>query len=165
MTEDPDTLIRKGLLLKDLRHRFGECVIGIPPLRERRGEIPLHARRALERCSERTQLDGPTGFTDGALALLCEGQYEGNVRQLEGVVLRAYLIARHAGAAEIDVGHIPGELTRGLHFKRHGDPEGNRLIVERVLGFTGGNAKKAARLLGVSRTTINAARRCRPRKP
>jgi DNA-binding NtrC family response regulator len=158
MTEDPDTLMRKGLLLKDLRYRFGECGIAIPSLCERRGEIPLLARRALQSCAERTKVDGPTEFSDAALALLCEGDYEGNVRQLEGIVLRAYLIARHRGACEIDVEHLPPQLTPRLQYRRHGDREANRTIVERTLRLSGGNVKRAARLLGVSRATINALR-------
>src|SRR6185503_357524 len=41
MTEEPDALMQRGQLLKDLRYRFGTCAIRIPPLRERRAEIPL----------------------------------------------------------------------------------------------------------------------------
>jgi two-component system response regulator HydG len=158
MTDDPDVLMRQGQLLKDLRYRFGSCAIGIPPLRERRGEIPLLARRALERCPAQTGVEGPTRFSDSALALLCEGEYLGNVRQLEGVVLCAYLFARDQGLAEIDVRHLPAGLSPCLEYKRHGDPEANRVVVERMLKMTGGNVKKAARLLGVSRNTLNAAR-------
>jgi DNA-binding NtrC family response regulator len=39
MTDDPDALMKQGVLLKDLRYRFGACAIRIPPLRERRTEI------------------------------------------------------------------------------------------------------------------------------
>ena len=161
MTEDPDVLMRHGVLLEDLRYRFGECAIRIPPLRERRDEIPLHAQRALERCAERTNLDGPSGLTDVAMGLLCEGEYPGNFRQLEGIVLRAYLVARHRGAREIAVEHLPPRLTGRLQYRRHGDPDANRKVVEKALQITGGNAKKAAELVGVSRTTVNVARRAR----
>ncbi len=161
MTEDPDTLMTKGLLLRDLRYRFGECGIAIPALRERRGEIPLHAQRVLQRCVEWTKIEGPIKFSEAALALLCEAEYDGNVRQLEGIVLRSFLIARYCGACQIDVEHLPPQLTPRLLYRRHGDLEANRMLVERVLRITGGNVKKAAQLLGVSRPTINAARRRR----
>jgi DNA-binding NtrC family response regulator len=59
MVDDPDTLMRKGVLLKDLRYRFGACAIAVPPLRERRREIPLLVERALQRCPATTGLDGP----------------------------------------------------------------------------------------------------------
>ncbi len=159
MTDDPDVLMQRGQLLKDLRYRFGACAIGIPPLRERRSEIPLLVHQALKRCPERTGVDGPTQFTEAALALLSEREYAGNVRELEGVVLCAYLFARDQGLAEIGVQHLPAELTPRLQYRRHGDPEKNRLVVERVLQITGGNVKKAAQRLGVSRTTVCAARR------
>ena len=158
MTDDPDVLMQRGQLLKDLRYRFGACAIGIPPLRERRSEIPLLVHRALKRCPQQTGVDGPTQFTDAALALLCEGEYTGNVRELEGVVLCAYLFARDQGLAEIGVQHLPAELTPRLEYKRRGDPEKNRLVVERVLQITGGNVKKAAQRLGVSRNTVTTVR-------
>jgi len=90
---------------------LGACAIGIPSLPECRAEIPLLAQRALQKCAEKTRLDGPTRFTDKALAVLCEGQYDGNVRQLEGSVLCAYLMARSDGSAEIDVEHLPPDLV------------------------------------------------------
>jgi len=163
MTDDPDVLMNKGLLLKDLRYRLGACAIEIPPLRERRAEISMLAQRALERCPQQTGVEGPAQFSDAVLALLCEREYGGNVRELEGIVLCAYLFARDQGSEEIDVQHLPAELTPRLQYKRRGDREENRIVVEKVLRITGGNVKKAARLLGVTRTTLNAVRRTRPR--
>jgi len=159
MTEEPDALMQRGQLLKDLRYRFGTCAIRIPPLRERRPEIRVLAQRALERCPQRTGVEGPTRFSDAALALLSEGQYPGNVRQLDGFVLQAYLIARIDGLAEIDVQHLSGELIHRVRYERRGDREGNRRVVERVLKITGGNVSKAAQLLGISRNTVHAVRR------
>ncbi len=158
MTDDPDVLMQRGQLVKDLRYRFGACAISIPPLRERRGEIRLLAQRALERCPETTRTDGPAGFSNAAMAMLYEGDYPGNVRQLEGFVLHAYLMARREGTTRIEVGHLPAELTPRLQYKRRGNRDENRAVVERVLRVTGGNVKQAARLLGVSRNTLNAAR-------
>ena len=163
MTDDPDTLTKKQKLLEDIRYRFGACDIWIPPLRERRMEIPFHAERTLQRCPEETGVDGPNAFTAAALQLLREGMYDGNVRQLEGIVLSAYLLARYQGAAEIDVGHFGTHLKPALRYRRHGDPEANRLVVARALQVTGGNVQKAAQLLGVSRNTVTGARRIRVR--
>ena len=158
MTESPDALMKNGVLLKDLRYRFGECGIRIPRLAERRDEIPLHAQRALQGCPIQTAVNGPTGFTDAALAFLCACAFDGNVRQLQGIVLRAYLIAGHSGAAQIGVEHFPEECRSDLCYTRHGNPDVNRRAVERALSLTGGNARAAAELLGVSRTTLNAMR-------
>jgi transcriptional regulator of acetoin/glycerol metabolism len=92
------------------------------------------------------------------MAMLYEGDYPGNVRQLEGCVLHGYLMAKREGAARIDLTHLPADLTRRLQYKRRGNRDENRAVVERVLRVTGGNVKKAARLLGVSRNTLNAVR-------
>jgi len=159
MTEAPDVLMQKGVLLRDLRFRFGECGIEMPPLRQRRTEIPLLAQRALEGCRQKTKVDGPTRFSDAAIGLLSDGEYEGNVRQLEGMVLSGYLVARARGAAQIDVDHLPVDSISVPPYRRHGGFEKNRAVVERALRITGGNVKQAAQLLGVSRTTVNVARR------
>jgi DNA-binding NtrC family response regulator len=158
MTEEPDALMKKGLLLKDLRYRFGACAIRMPPLRERRAEIPLLAKRALERCPEETKVEGPSVFSDAALSLLREADWEGNVRQLGGVVEYAYLIANAAGAGKVGVEHLPQGVASVPRYQRRGDREANRLAVEHTLSITGWNAKAAAKLLGISRTTLNACR-------
>lgn len=157
MTDHPDVLMRKGRLLKDLRYRFGYCEIEILPLRERRAEIPLHALRALEAARLKTKVEGPRAFSERALALLCDADYPGNLRQLEGIVLSAYLLAGPLGE-EIDVHHLPSDAWPTARYRRHGNSDANRLIVERALRITGGNVKKAAQLLKVSRTTIHMAR-------
>ena len=156
MTEDPDTLMKKGLILKDLRYRFGACAIRIPPLSERRAEIPLLANLALQRCPEETKLEGPTRISESALALLTEAEYEGNVRELRAVLEYGYLMARATGAKEIGPEHLPAWLRPPLRYQRRGDRDANRVVVESALRRTRGNKKQAASLLGISRTYLNA---------
>ena len=156
MTDDPDALMQRGLLLKDLRYRFGACSIRIPPLRERRAEIPLLAQRALERCPAWTMVDGPTRFSDAALEVLSGGEWKGNVRELEGVIVAAYLMARVAGDEEIGPECLPDQVCPLLQYHRRGDRSANRMAVEQALGRTGGNMKQAAKLLGVSRNAVHA---------
>lgn len=155
MTEDPDVLMEQGVLLKDLRYRFAACAIRIPPLRERRAEIPSLAQRALERLPGLTKVSGPTHFSQPALRVLSDGDWDGNVRELEGSVLEAYLLAAHAGAKRIEPEHMPDKVAPLLPYRRHGDRVGNRTAIERALKRTGGNVKKAATLLGVSRTVVH----------
>jgi DNA-binding NtrC family response regulator len=156
MTEDPDTLMRQGILLKDLRYRFGACAIRMPPLRERRAEIPLLAHRALATCPEQTKVEGPTRFSESALALLSQGDYEGNVRELGAVVEYAYLMARAGGAREVAAEHMPEGLCLPLRYRRRGDPIANRAAVTRALRRTAGNVTQAASLLGISRNSLHA---------
>ena len=155
MKEHPDVLMARGVLLEDLRYRFGMCSIWIPPLRERLAEIPLFARQALQRCTARTQVDGPERFSDAAMALLCEGEWKGNVRELDGHVERAYLVARKAGRSEIDVEHFPEDASPQPRYRPHGDPRANWIAAQRALMKTGGNITEAAKLLGTSRTALH----------
>jgi DNA-binding NtrC family response regulator len=155
MTDDPDELMRRGHLLKDLRYRFGACAIRVPPLAERRAEIPLLARRFLDECPRLTGVAGPRRLGAGALAALEEGEYPGNVRELGGVVVRSYLMAGYVGREEILAEDLTEGLCPVLKYVRRGDRAANRRAVERALERTGGNVKAAARVLGVSRTTIS----------
>jgi len=156
MTEAPDVLMKKGVLLKDLRYRFGMCSIRVPALSERRAEIPLLAQRFLDRCPDETKLPGPSRFAAGAIAPLEEGEYPGNLRELHGVVESAYLMAAAAGASEVRAEHLPYELGPQLRYQRRGDRIANRRAVDRALERTGGNVTAAARVLGVSRAAVNA---------
>jgi len=74
-------------------------------------------------------------------------------------VLSAYWVARSQSATTIEVEHLPPQFTTRLQYQRHGDLEANRMVVKRILRITGGNVKKAAELLGVSRTTVKAGLR------
>src|SRR5437763_12968387 len=78
---DLDELVASGAMLVDLRQRLGHCVVRIPPLGERRGEIGPFAQRFLEACPADTGVsDGPTGFAPGVVAVLEAGTYPGNLR-------------------------------------------------------------------------------------
>jgi len=88
MAEDPGELVLRGLLLRDLRYRFGMCDIRVPPLRERRAEIPALAQLFLDDCPRVKQLDGPRRFSAAALSLLLEGAWPGNVREMGGASAR-----------------------------------------------------------------------------
>ncbi len=101
----------------------------------------------------------PRVFSDAALEVLERSEYKGHVRELEGIILSAFLWARHQGAVRIEVDHLPEKVKQTLGYHRHGDPEANRIAVARALQLARGNVTEAARLLQVSRTTVMTARR------
>src|SRR5207247_7535598 len=111
---------------------------------------------AADRWPQETAGEGPTRFTEAAVSLLREGEYQGNVRELEAAVEYGYLMARAGGATQIGPEHVPAAVRAILRYRRHGDPELNRVAVERSLEITGGNVKAAAKMLGVSRTALSA---------
>jgi DNA-binding NtrC family response regulator len=154
VNEHPDMLVQLGVLIKDLRYRFGELLIRMAPLRERRAEIPLLAARALRRCHQELAPEGPSRFSDAVLAELCGAEWPGNVRQLEKIVERAYLVARSGGRDAIIPADIPAGISPPLVYPRLGSSAEKIEVVRRALERTGGNIAAAARLLGKSRNTI-----------
>ncbi|HXZ11667.1 MAG TPA: sigma-54 dependent transcriptional regulator [Candidatus Sulfotelmatobacter sp.] len=99
--EDLMKLVREGRFREDLYHRLNVISIHMPPLRERKEEIPLLIDRFLEQfCRENGK--PPRGFTHGAMKALMDYDWPGNVRELENVVERAVVLSTHE-ALDIDL--------------------------------------------------------------
>src|SRR5208282_4741915 len=92
--DDLKKLVREGRFREDLFHRLNVISIHLPPLRDRREDIPLLIDRFLEQfCRENTK---PTRtFTPGAMKLLMDYEWSGNVRELENAVERAVVLSTH----------------------------------------------------------------------
>jgi two-component system NtrC family response regulator len=151
-------LVETGAFRKDLYYRLHVVPITIPPLRERREDIPPLVRHFLEKL-------GASGIrvTDKAMALLEGHDWPGNVRELENTIERALLLRRREeeiDAADLTLGKLklenPAASRTMVAIPDEGivleDVEKN-LIVE-ALRKTGGNQSAAARLLGISRQTL-----------
>jgi len=161
-------LVRQGTLREDLFYRLYVFAIRVPPLRERRGDIPLLARHFLARrafCLHRA-LDG---FSEEALEVLASYAFPGNVRELKNEVERAIAMTRPAERT-VDVRHLSDAIRsgQGATATAAGAPAASeapagseglreammlveaRLIRER-LAEHGGNVSRTARSLGLSR--------------
>ncbi|MCG2777000.1 MAG: sigma-54 dependent transcriptional regulator [Desulfobacterales bacterium] len=153
----------------DLFYRLNEFTINIPPLRERKGDIPYLAKRFLE--TTNIELGkGVKGFSESATEALLAHDWPGNVRQLRSTIRRAVLLADEM-VTEI---HLDMTKVSGLSQGNNPDIEGmpwqgsslkeiirrNTLGIERevlikALKYTGGNKAKAARLLQIDYKTIH----------
>ncbi len=90
--EDLMTLAREGRFREDLYHRLNVIAIKLPPLRERKEDIPLLVERFLGRfCQENSK--PPRQFSHGAMKLLMDYDWPGNIRELENVVERAVVLS------------------------------------------------------------------------
>ncbi len=101
-TRSLEAEVKAGRCREDLYYRLNVFTIRVPPLRERRDDIPLLARHLLKRAWR--QLKKPTGdFTASAIALLCSYSFPGNVRELENEIERAVLFAPRGGPITPDL--------------------------------------------------------------
>jgi DNA-binding NtrC family response regulator len=145
--------VAEGRFREDLLYRLNTVEVRLPPLRERRDDIPpLVAHFALQ-LSARYRRAIPT-FSQGAMAALLEHAWPGNVRELEHVVERSMLLARGA-AVEVDDLALRGAQTPGdLHFEQMTLDEVEHHLIQRALARTGGQVSDAAKALGLSRSAL-----------
>jgi two-component system response regulator HydG len=151
--------IQKGSFRQDLYYRLNVVTLEVPPLRDRREDIALLADFFLKRYAQKNRRH-IKGFSPRAMDVLMRHGWPGNVRELENVVERAVIMARGEmitpgefpdGLKDLDdaVEEAGLELTPGRSLR---DVE--REMVIRTLDETGGNRTHAARLLGISRRTL-----------
>ena len=150
--------VKAGHFREDLFYRLNVVQIGIPPLRERKEDIPLLARHFLKVFSTEMK-KAVADFSEEALNFLVGYDWPGNVRELKNAVERAVIFAG------------PGELIRASHFPPQMRAEVERSrpspsrefkdlrtmemsYIKEVLDACGGNKAKAAEILGVSPSTL-----------
>tara|TARA_R110002096_G_scaffold292224_2_gene486657 strand:- start:103240 stop:104562 length:1323 start_codon:yes stop_codon:yes gene_type:complete len=149
---DLRTMIDEGAFREDLYHRIAVFPVSLPPLRERPGDIPHLAQALLERI--RVELKQPKlTLTSGAIEVLRQAPWRGNVRELRNVLERAAILSDGAniGAAELQI-----EVTPGL--AESGAPETlqdlERRAIEQALTRSDGSRKEAAADLGIGLRTL-----------
>jgi DNA-binding NtrC family response regulator len=159
LSDPPDQLVQRGVLLEELRFRLGYSVITLPRLVDRREDIPALAYRFLARCPHDTGQPGPTCLAPEAAFVLQAADWPGNLRQLAMVIREAYLRA-HA-AITLGVDHLADLLVLSAPFRRWGDGYANADAVHWALTATRGRVKEAAKLLRAARSTVYTYRGAR----
>jgi two-component system response regulator GlrR len=155
MNADPEEAIRAGNLRRDLYYRLNVIPLALPPLRERRDDIPLLARHFLAKYA--AEFDKQvTDFSPEALRLLVSYDWPGNVRELEHVVVRAIVLAAGGVIGDDDIALAPRASASAAEesFKRAKNrvvAEFEKSYVERALLLNHGNISKAARAAQKSR--------------
>ena len=149
---DLDRAIAAGEFREDLLYRLNTVEIRLPPLRDRREDIPVLAARFLQRQAEHYG-KAITGFDRQAMEALLEHPWPGNVRELEHVVERAVLMARDGVVREPDLNlRIPPETLDRLDKMTLDDAE--RVLIQKALARYDGNVSRAAEALGLSRSSL-----------
>ncbi|HWB99418.1 MAG TPA: sigma-54 dependent transcriptional regulator [Bryobacteraceae bacterium] len=148
--------VEEGRFREDLYYRLNVIAIHLPPLRERREDIPLLARHFLERLNHELGKE-VTDLSEGALKLLLDYDWPGNVRELENAVERALVTCKSHLLSEEDF-HFLNHNANGS--RRWSIPANATLqdmekqLITATIQRTGGNIKEAANILGIDRSTL-----------
>jgi two-component system response regulator AtoC len=152
---DLTTAVRAGTFREDLYHRLGVVAVTIPPLRERRGDIPVLAQGLLGRIASKLGRTA-TRLSEDALRLLSSQQWPGNVRELENVITRALALSPSATLSADELRfHLAttgGEPPPSRTPTTLADAE--RDHIARTLAAQGWNISRTARTLEISPTTL-----------
>ena len=151
--------VEEGRFREDLYYRLNVVNINIPPLRQRKEDVPLLAKHFLSIFSEKNHKN-IEGFTPQAMDRLLRYDWPGNVRQLMNAIERAVVLSRSNYLDLEDLPLVPGEQLpeNGGHEIPVSDlalEEVEKATILKTLELTGGNKSEAARKLGITRKTLH----------
>lgn len=163
VNEPPQELIEKGLLRKDLYYRLNVVNITIPPLRERLDDLPFLCDAFLEKHNKKYGKE-VWMLSEGALKMLRNYTYPGNVRELENIIMSAVSLADREHVLTEKQIHLPDVELEKKGSAAGYDPSAQSLdeylriceeqILRRCMAENEGNISAAARQLGIKRQTL-----------
>lgn len=162
--QDLESAVSEGRFREDLYYRLNVIPIHLPPLRERREDIPILIRHFLEKYNRENQKQ-VTGFSSEAMEVLGHYRWSGNVRELENLVERLVVLK---GGGLVQAEDLPTTFHNGkkalvpeeVSFPEEGiDLKGmvenfELQLIQKALDRSGGNKNRAAQLLRMNRTTL-----------
>jgi len=149
--------VREGRFREDLFYRLNVIAITLPPLRERKEDLPLLVQHFMERLSAETGKHRD-GLSADAQRRLLEHAWPGNVRELRNVLERALVVSKGPLIEPTDLGldAVPHEAGAETPTVKLSLEEVERSHIGAVLASTHGNVSQAARVLGIDRATLYA---------
>jgi transcriptional regulator with PAS, ATPase and Fis domain len=155
---DLDAMVKNGAFREDIYYRINVVTVRLPPLRERRCDIPLLCDHFIGKFNVRYG-KSISGISQEAMEMLLAHEFPGNIRELENVIEHAFVFCK---APMIEARHLPpamrdvrgGAPDREMLSHIGGFDELERLYIDAILKETGGNKLLAARRLGVHKATL-----------
>ena len=152
---DPEEAVTKGIMRKDLFYRLNVVSIKLPPLRERKEDIPLLANHFIDKFNMTSNKE-VSGISPDAMDMLLSYDWPGNVRQLENVIERAFALGMDGIIKRSD---LPIEIRGHRAFSKsitstYSLKENEIILIKKALEKTGGNKAASAKLLGINTATL-----------
>ena len=144
--------VANGRFREDLLFRINTIELHLPPLRERREDVPALAMHFLRRHAVRYRKH-LNGFDAGAMQLLLEHAWPGNIRELDHAVERAVLLAQGEQVRSADFA-LRGTTSAAPRLEELTLEEVERLLIQKALSRYDGNVSRAAQALGLSRSAL-----------
>ncbi|MBL8993867.1 MAG: sigma-54-dependent Fis family transcriptional regulator, partial [Spirochaetia bacterium] len=156
--KDLNLEVKAGHFREDLFYRLNVIDIGLPALRERKGDIEILARHFFERYASENNLPEPE-ITGAVFSALENYTWPGNIRELSNVVEKMVVLSRDR---KITLSDLPEKIRHTVNT----DPfiqipygmtmeEAERKIIEETIRHCGGNKSEAAKVLGIGRKTLH----------
>ena len=139
--------MKKGLFREDLYYRLNVIKIELPPLRERKEDIPLLISHFIDKFNLRKGKK-ILGVTEEVMEILLNYDYPGNIRELENIIEYACVLCKEGW---ITIKHLPKEILNEVKIPKF-EKEMDQIIL--ALEKFGGNITKTAKALGIHRTTL-----------
>ncbi len=160
--QDLKKLIKNGEFREDLYYRLNVIPIYLPPLRERKDDIPFLIEHFLDKCLKKIKRKKIKGVSKEVMKIFIAYDWPGNVRELENFIERAVILTKDEWIQRADLPEFLQE-TKLNEFQNNENQHlplkealkySEKEIIERVLKDCNGNRKKAAEFLGINRTTL-----------
>ncbi len=151
-----DELMKEGKFREDLYYRINVMRLGLPPLRERKEDIPLMVDHFIKTFNT-IQNKEITEITDEALACLMSYDFPGNIRELKNIIERAFILCK---SKMIQKEHLPEPVcnSSGMDYSRHSDmvtfKDMEAIFLTNALRRNNWNRLKTARELGIHKSTL-----------
>lgn len=158
-TNEPiEKLISEKKFREDLFYRISTMRINVPPLNDRREDIPIIVYNYLKKLE--IKFNKELSISNSALDILCKYDYKGNIRELENILEQASIISSDGTIKDKDL-KISGELTAELTVTSEAEIKGDKSLSEiekmyilKVMEKTRGNKQRAAEILNIDRKTL-----------
>ncbi|SHK52140.1 sigma 54-interacting transcriptional regulator [Paramaledivibacter caminithermalis] len=161
--KDLKGMMKKGFFRKDLYYRLNSILISLPPLRERKDDIPDLVNRFIEQFCITYRSNIPV-IPPEVMNILINYDWEGNIRELKNIIERIVILVKNNKAKKVDLNFLPRSIIENSKAKVENKEEIfdlNKIIdntekntIRRAMKITKGNKAKAAKLLNIPRSTL-----------